>query len=167
MTEPVPAKRVIKKYPNRRLYDTVESRYITLEDVRKLVLDGVSFTVTDKKSEEDITRNILLQIIIEQEEAGEPIFSTDSLTQLISYYGDSVQGLAGDFLERSLGLFAEQQRAFRDGLNEAVKNHPLNTLSELTQQNLALWQRLQQDFLKAAGVGNLAAPRSEEPKSDK
>lgn len=161
MTEAAPDKRVIKKYPNRRLYDTVESRYITLEDVRKLVLEGVSFCVIDKKSEEDITRNILLQIIIEREEAGEPLFSTDALTQLIGYYGDSVQGLAGDFLQRSLALFAEQQQAFREGLNEAVKNHPLNTLSELTQQNLAMWQRLQDDFLKAAGVG--MALRAKEP----
>jgi polyhydroxyalkanoate synthesis repressor PhaR len=152
MNETATEKRVIKKYPNRRLYDTVESKYITLEDVRKLVLGGVPFCVVDKKTDEDITRNILLQIIIEREEAGEPLFSTDSLTQLISYYGDSMQGFAGSFLDRSLALFAEQQKAFRESFNEAVKNHPLNTLSELTQQNFTLWQRMQEDFLKAAGV---------------
>jgi len=152
MNETATEKRVIKKYPNRRLYDTVESKYITLEDVRKLVLGGVAFCVMDKKTDEDITRNILLQIIIEREEAGEPLFSNDSLTQIISYYGDSMQGFAGSFLDRSLALFAEQQRAFRDSFNEAVKNHPLSTLSELTQQNFTLWQRMQEDFLKAAGV---------------
>jgi polyhydroxyalkanoate synthesis repressor PhaR len=145
-------KRVIKKYPNRRLYDTAESKYITLEDVRKLVLDGVAFCVTDKKTDEDITRNILLQIIIEQEEDGEPIFSTDALTQLIGYYGDSVRGMASTFLERSLGMFTEQQQALQQHLNEAVRNSPLTTITELTQRNLALWQRMQEDFFKAAGM---------------
>jgi polyhydroxyalkanoate synthesis repressor PhaR len=167
MTETATEKRVIKKYPNRRLYDTVESKYITLEDVRKLVLEGVPFCVMDKKTDEDITRNILLQIIIEREEAGEPLLSTDSLTQLISYYGDSMQGFAGSFLDRSLALFAEQQRAFRDSFNEAVKNHPLNTLSELTQQNLTLWQRMQEDFLKAAGVSLHAGKSGNGPEDPK
>ena len=75
-------KRVIKKYPNRRLYDTSESKYVTLSDVRELVLSGISFCVIDKKSGEDITRSILLQIIIEQEEEGDPMFSTDVLEQM-------------------------------------------------------------------------------------
>ena len=82
-------KRVIKKYPNRRLYDTTESKYITLDDVKKLVLEGVPFLVTDKQTGEDITRNILLQIIIEQEEAGAPVFSTDMLQQLTNEVLDS------------------------------------------------------------------------------
>ncbi|MGB1881395.1 MAG: polyhydroxyalkanoate synthesis repressor PhaR, partial [Gammaproteobacteria bacterium] len=88
-------KRVIKKYPNRRLYDTDQSKYVTLSDVRKLVLEGIPFTVVDKKSGEDITRNILLQIIIEQEEEGEPMFSTEVLEKIIGFYGSSVQGVAG------------------------------------------------------------------------
>ena len=103
------AKRVIKKYPNRRLYDTAESKYVTLNDVRKLVLEGIGFCVIDKKSGEDITRNILLQIIIEQEEEGEPLFSTDVLEQLIGFYGNSVQGMAGDFISQSLNMFRDQQ----------------------------------------------------------
>ena len=107
-------KRIIKKYPNRRLYDTAESKYVTLNDVRKLVLDGVSFCVIDKKSGDDITRNILLQIIIEQEEVGEPLFSTDVLEQIIGFYGNSVQGVAGDFLGQSLKLFREQQQRFQN-----------------------------------------------------
>ena len=77
--------RIIKKYPNRRLYDTEISKYIVLEDVRKLVLDGVEFCVTDVKSEEDLTRSILLQIIAEQEHEGEPIFNTPMLIQLIRF----------------------------------------------------------------------------------
>lgn len=144
-------KRVIKKYPNRRLYDTVESKYITLEDVRKLVFDSVSFCVIDKKSGEDITRTILLQIIIEQEEDGEPIFSSDVLTQIIRFYGDAVQGLASNFLERSVAMFTEQQRMVRQQINDAMSNHPLTTMSELTQRNLRLWQQMQDDFFRAAG----------------
>ena len=106
--------RVIKKYPNRRLYDTMESKYITLEDVRQLVSASVEFCVIDKKSGDDITRNILLQIIIEQEEDGEPIFSSSVLTQIIQLYGDAVQGLAGNFLERSLSMFGEQQQLYKE-----------------------------------------------------
>ncbi|MGH7886805.1 MAG: polyhydroxyalkanoate synthesis repressor PhaR, partial [Candidatus Binatia bacterium] len=96
------AKRVIKKYPNRRLYDTSESKYVTLSDVRKLVLEDVPFCVIDKRSGEDITRNILLQIIVEQEESSEPIFSTDVLQQMIGFYGGSANKLAGDFLRNSV-----------------------------------------------------------------
>lgn len=143
-------KRVIKKYPNRRLYDTAESKYITLEDVRHLVLAGIPFCVLDKKSDEDITRNILLQIIIEQEEGGEPIFTTDVLTRLIGFYGDSVQGMASSFIERSVGLFTEQQQLFQQQVEEAVKGTPLAAMAEMTQRNWNLWQRMQEDLFRAA-----------------
>lgn len=85
--------RVIKKYPNRRLYDSEKSRYITLADVRDLVLDGTGFVVIDKKTGQDITRTILLQIIIEQEQHGEPIMSEDFLSQVIRAHGKTVAGL--------------------------------------------------------------------------
>src|SRR5688572_12988658 len=94
--------RVIKKYPNRRLYDTVESRYITLADIRRLVTDKVEFVVIDKKTEEDITRSILLQVISEQEHAGEPMMSQDFLSQVIRSYGSAMQSMVGNYLEQSL-----------------------------------------------------------------
>ena len=144
--------RIIKKYPNRRLYDTAESKYITLEDVRKLVMDAVEFSVIDKKSSEDITRNILLQIIIEQEDGGEPIFTTDVLQQIISFYGNSVQGLASTFLQRSLAMFDEQQQTLRAQMNQTMQDNPLNTVAELTQNNLDLWRQMQNDFFNAAGL---------------
>src|SRR5210317_1728797 len=103
-------KRIIKKYPNRRLYDTEESRYITLEDIRKLVLNNKEFIVKDVKSEEDLTRTILLQIIIEQEDDGDPLFSTDALSHIIRFYGDSVQTVAGDYIQQSINLFVNQQK---------------------------------------------------------
>ena len=100
MTEP----RVIKKYPNRRLYDTVESRYITLADIRRLVMDKVDFVVIDKKSQEDITRSILLQVIAEQEHTGEPLMSQDFLSQVIRSYGGNLQNLLSSYLEQSMKL---------------------------------------------------------------
>jgi polyhydroxyalkanoate synthesis repressor PhaR len=147
-------KRIIKKYPNRRLYDTAESKYVTLNDVRKLVLDGVGFCVIDKKTGEDITRNILLQIIIEQEEAGEPMFSTDVLEQIIGFYGNSVQGVAGDFIGRSLQLFRDQQQRFQAQLRDAMTSNPVSSaFSELAKQNLDLWKQMQDTFFKSMSSG--------------
>lgn len=142
------ATRIIKKYPNRRLYDTEDSKYITLDDVRKLVLNGVDFVVKDVKSEEDLTRNILLQIISEQEHGGEPFFSTELLTQIIRSYGDSLQTIAGNYIERSMQLFVEQQKQFQD----AISSNPLTAMSELTDKNLKMWQEMQDNFFKAAGL---------------
>ncbi len=150
-------KRVIKKYPNRRLYDTTESKYITLDDVKRLVLDSLPFVVTDKQTGEDITRNILLQIIIEQEEAGSPLFSTDVLEQLIGFYGKSVQGAASNFIKQSLTLFSEQQHVFQEQLARAVSGNPLAAMHELTERNLEMWRKMQQEFFKAAGMSQKAA----------
>ena len=149
-------KRVIKKYPNRRLYDTTESKYVTLNDVRKLVLDGISFCVIDKKSGDDITRNILLQIIIEQEDEGEPLFTTDVLEQLIGFYGNSVQGMAGDFIGQSLNMFREQQQRFQTQVHEAMQNLPMSSaFGEMAKQNLDLWKQMQDSLFKNA----MLAPR--------
>ena len=104
MNEP----RTIKKYPNRRLYDTVESRYITLDDIRTLVIGRVDFVVIDKKTQGDITRSILLQVIAEQEHGGEPLMSRDFLSQMIRSYGGATRGMVGSYLEQSLKLFANQ-----------------------------------------------------------
>ena len=106
--------RVIKKYPNRRLYDTVESRYITLADIRRLVMEKVDFVVIDKKTQEDITRSILLQVIAEQEHVGEPLMSQDFLAQVIRSYGGAMQTFVGSYLEQSLKLLASQQQQMRD-----------------------------------------------------
>src|ERR1700747_3367497 len=100
--------RTIKKYPNRRLYDTVESRYITLSDIRRLVIERIDFVVIDKKSQEDITRSILLQVIAEQEHDGEPLMSRDFLSQVIRSYGDAMRSTVGSYLEQSLQPCASQ-----------------------------------------------------------
>ena len=143
-------KRVIKKYPNRRLYDTALSKYITLDDVRQLVLDSAEFVVLDAKTSEDITRSILLHVIIEQEAGDAPVFTTDVLTQIIRFYGDAVQGMAGMFLERSLHVFSEQQQSFQEQVSKNMADSPLTALTELTQNNLKLWHDMQEQFFKAA-----------------
>jgi polyhydroxyalkanoate synthesis repressor PhaR len=108
------ATRLIKKYPNRRLYDTKTSVYITLADVKKLVVDGEEFQVVDAKTGEDLTRSILLQIILEEEAAGAPMFSSDVLSQFIRSYGNAMQGMLGAYLERNMQVFAEIQKNLRE-----------------------------------------------------
>src|SRR5271154_3050713 len=109
MSEP----RVIKKYPNRRLYDTVESRYITLADVRRLVVERIEFVVVDKKNNADITRSILLQVIAEQENLAEPILSQDFMVNVIRAYGTSSHGLVSGLLDQSLKQIMSQQPTIR------------------------------------------------------
>lgn len=104
--------RIIKKYPNRRLYDTLSSTYITLTDVKQLVMDGVSFRVLDAKSEEDLTRAMLLQIILEAEAGGAPLFSEALLANLVRTYGHAMQGYMGSYLEKNLQAFADMQKQF-------------------------------------------------------
>lgn len=141
--------RTIKKYPNRRLYDTEISSYITLEDIRQLVLRGEPFQVVEKRSGKDITRTILLQVISEQEEGGNPIFSTKVLRSIIRFYGDSMQGAMSSYLELSLEFFNEQQNQFKDRLRRLLDvNNPLAALKELSQHQLPIWRTVRQEFLK-------------------
>jgi polyhydroxyalkanoate synthesis repressor PhaR len=106
------AERLIKKYPNRRLYDTQTSSYITLTDVKQLVLDADEFTVVDAKTSEDLTRSILLQIILEEEANGAPMFSSGVLAQIIRYYGHAMQGMMGSYLEKNVQAFTDIQNKF-------------------------------------------------------
>src|SRR4051812_15971271 len=106
-------RRIIKKYPNRRLYDTETSTYITLAEVKDLVLQYKDFQVQDAKTGQDLTRAILLQIILEEESGGVPMFSTDMLANIIRYYGHAMQGLMGSYLERSIVAFHEAQKRFQ------------------------------------------------------
>ena len=101
--------RILKKYPNRRLYDTEVSSYITLAEVKAMVLEGLDFEVRDAKTGDDLTRSILLQIILEEETGGVPIFSTSMLSQIIRFYGHSMQGMMGIYLESNLQTFTDIQ----------------------------------------------------------
>lgn len=120
MSEP----RVIKKYPNRRLYDTVESRYITLADVRRLVVERIDFVIVDKKNDGDITRSILLQVIAEQEHLAEPILSQELMVGVIRSYGTLMQGQVSPHLETSLRQLLSQQPQVRERLKTVAAGEP-------------------------------------------
>jgi len=106
--------RLIKKYPNRRLYDTRTSSYITLADVKDLVLANDEFQVVDAKSGEDLTRSILLQIILEEEAGGAPMFTSDLLAHMIRFYGNAMQGMMGKYLENNIKAFTDMQQKLQD-----------------------------------------------------
>ena len=164
MSEP----RIIKKYPNRRLYDTEVSRYVTLEDVRNLVLEEVPFQIRDARTNEDLTRSILLQIIMEREADGEPMFSEQVLVNIIRSYGDSLQGMMASYLERSLALFLEQQARVQDQVKTVMGSDPLSMMREITERNLSIWQEMQEGLLRAAAPpppGGSGASRGKRPAS--
>ena len=144
----MPAERLIKKYPNRRLYDTTESRYITLEEVREMVLKETPFKVVDRQSDEDITRNILLQIIMEQESGGEPLFSADVLSRFIRNYGEAAQSGFAEYLDTSLRFFSEQQNVIHEQMGKALEGTPMDYWVKLGEQNMKIWQ----DMFNAASA---------------
>ncbi len=111
------APRMLKKYPNRRLYDTETSSYITLADVKKMVMVGQAFVVRDAKTSDDLTRSILLQIILEEETGGVPMFSSQSLAQIIRFYGQAMQGMMGSYLEHNLQAFTDIQARVNEHSN--------------------------------------------------
>jgi polyhydroxyalkanoate synthesis repressor PhaR len=157
--------RVVKKYPNRRLYDTVESRYITLADIRRLVMEKIDFVVIDKKSQEDITRAILLQVISEQEHAGDPLMSQDFLSQVIRSYGGAMQCLVGSYLEQSLKLLSSQQQQMREHMRGVFGNEAYDNIASLTQQNLERWRSVQDDIFKVMS-GAASSARKEQRAAD-
>jgi len=148
------AARVIKKYPNRRLYDTEESRYITLADVKNLVIGKIDFLVIDKKSGDDITRSILLQVISEQEQHGEPIMSQDFLSQLIRSYGSAMPGFIANYLEQSLKLFMTQQQNIRGQVKRVVGIDPVAAVAGVAQKNFNRWKSLQDEVMHRFAGGS-------------
>jgi polyhydroxyalkanoate synthesis repressor PhaR len=120
------SERLIKKYPNRRLYDTQTSSYITLSDVKQLVLDNQDFSVVDAKTNEDLTRSILLQIILEEESSGAPMFSSAALSQIIRYYGHAMQGMMGSYLEKNVQAFTDIQKKLAESSMGVYEGKPLS-----------------------------------------
>ncbi|MBW8850964.1 MAG: polyhydroxyalkanoate synthesis repressor PhaR [Xanthomonadales bacterium] len=155
----MPVTRIIKKYPNRRLYDTKISSYITIEDVRQLIVDGEDFEVRDAKSGEDLTRQVLLQIIAEHEQDGEPVLSTQLLSQIIRFYGDSLQGFMGNYLERSMQIFLDQQQQFRQQMGGLIGQTPWTMMNQLTERNLEMWREFQHNLIGAMGRPTAAKPK--------
>jgi polyhydroxyalkanoate synthesis repressor PhaR len=159
------SERVIKKYANRRLYDAAESRHVTLEDLRKLIVQGEKIKVVDDKSGEDLTRSILLQIIADQEQFGQPILSTPTLESIIRFYGDAMQGFMGRYLEQSVASFVSQQQALQSQLTKMVSGTPLATMADLAQANFAMWQQMQENLVSVLKPRTAAPPPSSGPSS--
>jgi polyhydroxyalkanoate synthesis repressor PhaR len=157
------ANRVIKKYPNRRLYDTEISSYITIEDVRQLIVDGEDFEVRDAKTGEDLTRQVLLQIITEHEQDGQPMLSTQLLSQIIRFYGDSLQGFMGSYLDRSMQTFLEQQQQFRQQMGSMLGQTPWAMMNQLTERNMAMWQEFQRNLIGGMGRSGSAGTPPKDP----
>ncbi len=143
--------RTIKKYSNRRLYDTEEKKYINLSEVRQLVLDDVRFVVTDAKSGEDITRQILLQVIAEQELGSHPLFTTEILSQMIRFYGGAFQSVFTDYLSKTISMINGQQQTYQDQWNDMLKSAGMQSVGEMTQQNMKIWTDMQQQMLQMYG----------------
>lgn len=160
------SERVIKKYANRRLYDAVDSRHVTLEDLRKLIVQGEKIKVVDDKSGEDLTRAILLQIIADQEQFGQPVLSIQLLEGIVRFYGNPVQELLSRYLEQTLGSVLRQQQAVQAEMSKALES-PLAPLAELTRQNMEMWARMQSSMLAAMNPQPAAPPPgSETPKGE-
>jgi len=151
--------RVIRKYPNRRLYDTVESRYVTLADIRRLVVERIDFVVLDRKSQQDITRSILLQIILEEEAGGAPMFTEAVLANIIRFYGHAMQGFMGSYLEKNVQAFMDIQAKLAEqsqGLTPEMWSQFMRLQSPVMQgvmgnyleQSKAMFLQLQEQMTK-------------------
>ena len=139
---PLMTHRIIKKYPNRRLYDTEASKYITLQNLKDLIAAGACVKVVDSTTDEDITRSILLQIIMEAESAGEPMFNAPMLQQIIRFYGGTLQGMFARYLEESLQLFTKQQAQMR----KTIGKDPVSAMTRMAEQNMQMWMDFQKSF---------------------
>ena len=153
--------RVIKKYPNRRLYDTVESRYITLADIRRLVVEKVDFLVVDKKTQEDITRTILLQVIAEQEHRTDPLLSREFLSLVIRSYGGPTQPVIGAYLEHSLKLISQQQRELRERLKAQGSPDAGELGAGLAERNAQKWRGVQDEIVRVLSDASTTRARGE------
>src|SRR5258706_1704331 len=133
---------VVKKYANRRLYNTATSSYVTLEDLAKMIKEGGDFVVYDAKTGEDLTRSVLTQIIVEQEQKGQNLLPINFLRQLIGFYGDSMQFLVPGYLEQAMAAFGRNQEEMRSSLRSTLGMFPFGgQLEEMGKQNMALFER--------------------------
>ncbi len=165
---------IVKKYANRRLYNTATSSYVTLDDLAQLIKDGGDFVAYDAKSGDDITRSVLTQIIVEQEQKGQNLLPISFLRQLISFYGDSMQFLVPGYLEQAMKAFTGNQEQMRDSLRATFGIFPFGQFEQMGKQNIALFQRALKMLSPYAGEAKPAAsdaahskgepPKGEDPR---
>ena len=146
----MPPERLIRKYSNRRLYDTSDSRHVTLDDLRQLVVAGEKIKVVDDKSGEDLTRPVLLQIIAEQEQFGVPVLGSELLEMIIRFYGGPMQALLSRYLEQAFTAMLRQQQAMQSEMAKALQA-PFAPLTELARRNMEIWEQMQAATRSAFG----------------
>jgi len=155
----------IKKYANRRLYNTATSSYVTLDHLSQMVKDGTNFVVYDAKSGEDITRSVLTHIIVEEESKGQNLLPINFLRHLISFYGDSLQSLVPQYLDHSMGSFARNQDQMRHYMHDTLGDlMPFQQFEEMGKQNMALFENAMNMFSPFYGGGGRDAKKESRPK---
>jgi len=144
--------RVIKKYPNRRLYDTAISSYITLEDVRRLIVDNIKVEIIEARTKQVITHNTLMQILLEQEDGDKQIFSTDILQKIICCYKGNMQNVLGHIFTQSVDFFNQQQQILSDNLSKNGDDfsveQPLSFVNKFSEENIVAWEQLQKNWVE-------------------
>ena len=159
--------RLIRKYSNRRLYDTGGSRHVTLEDLRQLIVAGEKIKVVDDKSGEDLTRSVLLQIICEQEQFGSPVLGSELLEMIIRFYGRPMQALLSGYLEQAFTTMLRQQETMQSEMAKALQT-PFAPLTELARKNAELWDQMQAATRQAftgRGAENAKAAHEDDSKT--
>lgn len=155
---------VIKKYANRRLYNTATSSYVTLDDLAEMVKQGVDFAVYDAKTGDDITRSVLTQIIFDEESKGQNLLPIRFLRQLIRFYGDSMQAFVPSYLEYSIELLSREQEKFRQQMVDSFGAEPFRSMEEQARRNMAMFQQAMKMFNPfAAGLATPAEAPKEKP----
>ena len=138
--------RIIRKYANRRLYDTEASRHINKDDVRRLIAAGKDVRILEDGSGDDITRSVLLQLVAEQELGGKPVLSDQMLTQIIRFYDHPMQGVLGSYLQQSFETFLQQQSSLQEQMQELMRSGPFAVMKDVAKQNMETWQAMQKAF---------------------
>jgi polyhydroxyalkanoate synthesis repressor PhaR len=162
------SERIIRKYSNRRLYDTGGSRHVTLDDLRQLVIQGEKLKVVDDKSGEDLTRSVLLQIIAEQEQFGLPVLGADLLEMIIRFYGGPMQALLSRYLEQAFTAMLRQQAAMQSEMAKALQS-PFAPIAELARKNMEIWEQMQsatRDAFAGRASASGATPRDADTPRD-
>ena len=163
---------VVKKYANRRLYDTARSSYITLDDISEMIRDDLDFVVYDAKTGEDLTRSVLAQIVLDQESEQEAMLPTDFMRKIIGLYGDSMQGVFPEYLEQAMELFTKNQEQFRDQFNKSLTGmFSVEQIQEINQRNMQMMQKtmnlFQQPFSMPGVDGETPAPSEQASEAEK
>src|SRR5271167_2207170 len=153
--------RVIKKYANRRLYDSTGSRHVTLDAIRKMIVSGEKVKVVDDKSGEDLTRAVLLQVISEQEQFGTPVLSMELLEAIIRFYGNPVQEMFTRYMEQGVGTLVRQQQVMRAEMAKALEG-PMAPMAEFARQNLEQWSKIQASMLSAFAPSKAPPPAADD-----